>query len=476
MPKDIRKYVYMLVGLLLVFIFLFSVMNFGTVIANITQKTDVPTFDYPGSRIMIVAPHPDDESIAAAGIIKEAVSMHIPVRVVVFTSGESYRRAAINFSRKLYPTHKDFYRLGIERQKESITAMETLGLPRKDLIFLGFADGSLRFLWDDFWDKPRRSGGVWVTCSPYKTNVYKPGIEYTGQDVYNAFSSIVRSFRPTDIFYPDPNDINPDHWAVSNFVVYTILQQDYHIREHTYLVHHPQWPVPWMAVTTLNENPPVDLKWERWQRFNLNQDEINAKKKALLQYRSQIEIMQPFLMAFVRKSELFGYVPKVEIPQLYQLPPLDDVKSTEDYVAARSIDGIFSQEIYRSADLDDLRVFRYDGALWVGFTTKAPISNKVVYQLQMRIFYKNNDVKRLDLGLINDRMVVYHRAYNSIVDNRIVNMHRFKKGLWYEIRLPEEGNIRYIFMGSQALYRGKLISRIPWKVYDMSGEELGGGI
>ncbi|SHF56218.1 N-acetylglucosaminyl deacetylase, LmbE family [Caldanaerobius fijiensis DSM 17918] len=474
MLQNMKKYIYILVGLLLAFIILFNVMNFGSVIANIAQKTDVPTFDYPGSRIMIVAPHPDDESIGAAGVIREALKMHIPVKVVIFTSGESYKRAAINFSKRLHPTNEDFYRLGVQRQKESIDAMETLGLPRKDLIFLGFADGSLRFLWDDFWNTPRRSGGVWVYRSPYKVNVYRPGIEYTGQNVFDAFSSVVNSFKPTDIFYPDPNDTNPDHWAVSNFVVYTILQQKYHIREHTYLVHHPQWPVPWMAVTTLDENPPVDLKWERWQRFQLSQDEISFKKKALLQYRTQIEIMQPFLMAFVRKSELFGYVPRVSIPLIYKLPSLDVLDKTNDYIAAKSIDGMFSQEIYKSADLGDLRVFRYNDALWVGLTTKAPLSNKVVYQLQMRIFYKDNSIKRLDVGIIKGKLVVYHRASNSITDWNIVNMRKFKRNMWYEIKLPEEEKIDYIFMGSQALYRGRLISRIPWKVYNYNiNDEFG---
>ncbi|WP_026486131.1 PIG-L deacetylase family protein [Caldanaerobius polysaccharolyticus] len=473
MQKRIKRYMYLLAGVSLVLVFLFSTMNLGSVIANMTLKTDIPEFDYPGSRIMVVAPHPDDESIGAAGVIKEALKMHIPIKVVIFTSGESYKRAAINFSKRLHPTNKDFYRLGVQRQRESIVAMQTLGLPRKDLIFLGFADGSLRFLWDDFWNVPRRSGGVWVYRSPYKTNVYRPGIEYTGQNAFEAFSSLVKSFRPTDIFYPDPNDTNADHWAVSNFVVYTILQQNYHIREHTYLVHHPQWPVPWMAVTTLNENPPIDLKWERWQRFQLSQDEISIKKKALLQYRTQIEIMQPFLMAFVRKSELFGYVPKVNISGVNQLPSLGALDKTKDYIVAKSIDGMFSQEIYKSADLDDLRVFRYNGVLWIGLTTKAPISNKVAYQLQMRIFYKGNDIKRFDVGVVNGKLIVYRRAFNSIADRNIVNMREFKRSIWYEVKLPDKGNIQHIFMGSQALYRGKLISRIPWKVYDMNDEEFG---
>jgi len=111
------------------------IMNWGVAIANFTEKGTLPIFDDPGQRILIVVPHPDDETLGMAGIIQRAVALKRPIKVVIVTSGESYKKAATAFCGKTNPTPQDFYRLGLARQQESITAMRVLGLPRKDLVF-----------------------------------------------------------------------------------------------------------------------------------------------------------------------------------------------------------------------------------------------------------------------------------------------------------------------------------------------------
>jgi len=40
-------------------------------------------------RIMVLAPHPDDESIGCGGIIQQAVAMKLPVRIVWLTNGDN---------------------------------------------------------------------------------------------------------------------------------------------------------------------------------------------------------------------------------------------------------------------------------------------------------------------------------------------------------------------------------------------------
>lgn len=49
--------------------------------------------------------------------------------------------------------------------------------------------------------------------------------------------------------------------------------------------------------------PPVDMKDSNteWQSFDLTPKEIDLKQVAIKQYRTQIDVMEPFLMAFVRK-------------------------------------------------------------------------------------------------------------------------------------------------------------------------------
>src|SRR5262245_44158967 len=42
-----------------------------------------------GDRILVLAPHPDDEVLGAGGVLHEAVSRKLPVHVVFLTNGDS---------------------------------------------------------------------------------------------------------------------------------------------------------------------------------------------------------------------------------------------------------------------------------------------------------------------------------------------------------------------------------------------------
>ncbi|MGB9678396.1 MAG: PIG-L deacetylase family protein [Thermoanaerobacteraceae bacterium] len=466
MKKKHLAYLSIFTALLLIISY---IMNWEMAIANFTEKTNLPTFDDPGKRILVIVPHPDDETLGMGGIIQRAVELKRPIEVVIVTSGESYRKAAMSFSGKSNPTPKDFYRLGLARQQESINAMEVLGLPRKDLIFLGFADGSTRFLWSQYWDNshPRISGGTNVAYAPYDT-VYKPGIPYTGQNLVNELTNIIQDFKPTDIYYPIADDIHPDHWAVSNFVRYTILMLNLNVREHMFLVHHPQWPVPWAAEINKPMLPPVDMKNSNteWQAFDLTPNEISSKQAAIKQYRTQTEIMEPFLMAFVRKSELFGTKPVINIPTIYSKP---DLKSESLLYSLLKVSGtgILSEEIYRSAALTQLGSFYYDNKLYIGIESARPISKKVIYHIEMRLFYKNNDIKRIDLGLIDGKMYQYKRAENAITnvlaDKPLINRNK----IWLELKIPQTNDLKYIFMGADSIYRNRLIEKLPWNLYEI---------
>ncbi|HBT48807.1 MAG: GlcNAc-PI de-N-acetylase family protein [Caldanaerobacter subterraneus] len=444
------------------------IMNWGMAIANFTEKATVPTFDDPGQRILIIVPHPDDETLGMAGVIQRAVELKRPVKVVVVTSGESYKKAAMVFCGKKNPTPRDFYKLGLARQQESIAAMRILGLPRKDLIFLGFADGSTRFLWSQYWDnnRPRVSGGTRVAYAPYDT-VYKPRAPYTGQTLVDELTEIIKDFKPTDIYYPLADDIHPDHWAVSNFVRYTITAMNLNVREHMFLVHHPQWPVPWMAEKNRPMLPPVDMKNSNteWQAFELTPKEVNMKQAAIKQYRTQTEVMEPFLMGFVRKTELFATKPVISIPVVSSKPDLRDADLPHTLLKVYT-GGMLNEEIYRSAALTKLAAFYHDNKLYVGLESAKPISKKVIYHIEMRLFYKDpGDIKRIDLGVVNGELYEYKRAENSLTNVIASKPFIERNRIWIEVNIPHVDNLRYIFMGADSIYRNRLIDKIPWNMY-----------
>ncbi|QSZ26916.1 PIG-L family deacetylase [Aceticella autotrophica] len=443
------------------------IMNWKMAIANLREKNDFPSFDDPGNRILVIVPHPDDETLGMAGIIQRAVKQNIPIKVVIVTSGESYKKAAMSFSSKLNPTPKDFYQLGLARQQESINAMKVLGLPRNDLIFLGFADGSTRFLWSQYWDNnhPRISGGTNVAYAPYDT-VYKPGIPYTGTNLVKELTEIIKNFKPTDIYYPLADDIHPDHWAVSNFVRYAITAMNINVHEHMFLVHYPQWPVPWMAEKNTPMLPPENMNDSNtdWQSFYLTQQEVVTKQIAIKQYRTQTEVMEPFLMAFVRKSELFATKPVLYIPVVQLKPNLQSKTFPYSLLKVPTM-GMLNEEIYRSAALSQLGAFYDNDKLYIGLQSAKSISKKVVYHIEMRLFYKNNDIKRIDIGLIDGKVYQYKRADNSLTD--VLSSKPMVEGnkVWIVLQIPHENNLKCIFMGADSIYKNKLIDKIPWNMY-----------
>ena len=121
-----------------------------------------------GNRLLIIAPHPDDEVLALAGIIQEAVNLGKTVKVVIMSNGDGYRGAVVANYANSSPTPADYQRLGVERHEESLEALRLLGVPTENILFLGYPDGGLMRLWESNWDKSNPyKGRTGQTFSPY---------------------------------------------------------------------------------------------------------------------------------------------------------------------------------------------------------------------------------------------------------------------------------------------------------------------
>jgi LmbE family N-acetylglucosaminyl deacetylase len=82
--------------------------------------------------LIVVAPHPDDESLACGGLIAEARAQGRPVRVVIVSDGTGSHPAS-----KTYPRA----RLRELRETEARNAVTELGLdPVEDIVFLRLPD------------------------------------------------------------------------------------------------------------------------------------------------------------------------------------------------------------------------------------------------------------------------------------------------------------------------------------------------
>ncbi len=84
-----------------------------------------------GGGLVVVAPHPDDESLGCGGLIAEAVVQSVAVRLVVVSDGVGSHAGS-----KLYPP----LRLRALREAETIAAAAALGLSADCITFLRLPD------------------------------------------------------------------------------------------------------------------------------------------------------------------------------------------------------------------------------------------------------------------------------------------------------------------------------------------------
>jgi LmbE family N-acetylglucosaminyl deacetylase len=77
--------------------------------------------------LVVIAPHPDDESLGCGGLIAEACAQGRPTRVVMVSDGSGSHPAS-----KKYPRN----RLRALREKEARQAIGALGLAPRDVLFL----------------------------------------------------------------------------------------------------------------------------------------------------------------------------------------------------------------------------------------------------------------------------------------------------------------------------------------------------
>jgi LmbE family N-acetylglucosaminyl deacetylase len=267
----------------------------------------------PTTRLLIVAPHPDDEVIGAGGLIERAVAFGLPVHVIFVTSGDGYPEALRKDLHLSNPTGEAYVEMGEIRQREALRVLDSLGVGQDDVSFLGFPDGGLGGLWREYWssDRPYRSPYTKQLHPPYAESVDQ-NVAYSGVALVDVLERVLRSFAPTLIVIPHPNDIHPDHAAAGEFAIEAVdnLQEDGTLRRDaevvTYLVHHGLWPDSNSGATELKPPGPEWIPATDWLTFPLSDDERREKEAALRGYESQMEVMEEFLMRFVRNNELFG--------------------------------------------------------------------------------------------------------------------------------------------------------------------------
>ncbi len=180
--------------------------------ASRTGRGDLRARPEMARRTLVLAPHPDDDTLAAAGLLRWAASSGADVRVVYVTDGENNPWAQRVVERRARVRADDRRRWGARRRAEALASLARLGVAPSSAAFLGLPDQGLLHL---------------LLTAP--------------EELVAPLAHEIATFRPTLLLAPALADRHPDHGVTALAVRAALARMP--AREHplalAYVVHGP---------------------------------------------------------------------------------------------------------------------------------------------------------------------------------------------------------------------------------------------
>jgi N-acetyl-1-D-myo-inositol-2-amino-2-deoxy-alpha-D-glucopyranoside deacetylase len=160
------------------------------------------------TRLLVVAPHPDDETIATGLLIQQVRAAGGEVGILLLTSGDNNPWPQRWLERRLRIGAADRQRWGRRRHAEMLQALQCLDVPMEALRSLGWPDMGVT-------DALLQSGNAAVA----------------------AIVAAIDRFRPSLVAMPALDDRHPDHGSAHVVVRLALAGRAAPPRQLTYLVH-----------------------------------------------------------------------------------------------------------------------------------------------------------------------------------------------------------------------------------------------
>jgi LmbE family N-acetylglucosaminyl deacetylase len=259
--------------------------------------------------LLVVSPHPDDETLCCAGVIQRVLQVGGHVSIVWLTSGDGSELDLLVVEKSLFLRPSKLRDLAMRRMQESRDAAAILGVPPDRLFFLGYPDRGILPIITDYYITPYRSKFTAVSAVPYPSTV-TPGHAYTGLNLEHDFESVLDRVHPTLVLAPSPRDSHPDHRATGLVAIRAMARRNELSRMRYWIVHGGEfWPIPRGYEPDLELNPPPLGSGLSQTPFKLEPGEEQRKRLAMSAYRTQMEVMSSFMLSFVRTNELYSTNP-----------------------------------------------------------------------------------------------------------------------------------------------------------------------
>ena len=256
--------------------------------------------------LLVVSPHPDDETLCCAGAIERVAAAGGHVSVVWITSGDGSFLSMLVVEKSLFASRDKVRDLASRRMREARTATALLGVPNTQQLFLGYPDGEIPQLLAEHHATPYHARLTDDTSVPYSDALF-PGHPYTGQSLEQDLEAVLDRVRPTLVLAPSLDDTHPDHSATGKLATSILTRRGELAKLHYWIVHGGEgWPSPRGYMPGIPLDMPTVQKGSPLLPFILTDSEETRELQAVNAYHTQMEVMAPFLLAFVRTDELFA--------------------------------------------------------------------------------------------------------------------------------------------------------------------------
>lgn len=208
---------------------------------------------------LVLAPHPDDESLGCGGLIAMLASKNVEVTVIVTTDGSQSRPNSKNF-----PPEK----VKLFREKDVIKALEILGVEKNKGTFFEQKDASL-------------------------PTINQPGFDF----LVHRLSGIIKQVKPQLILVPYELDPHYDHR-----VTWQILHEALNLFGHVKVWEYPIW-----LYELAEEQDIPQLKHGALKKINIEAF-LNFKERAIQSHISQTRgMIDDDPTGFILKSKVLTH-------------------------------------------------------------------------------------------------------------------------------------------------------------------------